>query len=97
MDNLRRELETRVNEQLAALDALMLEADREIERLQRALAEARHAAEIDRALTAAEQQRCVALWKAGLTHDEIARCLNVSANRVARALDELRGGQQRAA
>jgi len=97
MHNLRRELEARVNEQLAALDALMLEADREIERLQLALAEARRTAVIDRALTAAEQQRCFALLEAGLTHDEIARCLNVPVTRVVEALDEFRGPERRAA
>jgi hypothetical protein len=97
MHDLRRELESRVYEQLAALDALMHAADREIEQLEAALAAARRNAEPDRPLTPAEHQRCFALWEAGLTHEEIARCINVATVRVAEALDEFRRPDSRAA
>jgi DNA-directed RNA polymerase specialized sigma24 family protein len=90
MDALRQELEARVHEQLARMDALILDADREIERLQLALAEARRSVITDRALTPDEQQQCFALVEAGFTRDEIARGLSVPVERVHDALDEFR-------
>lgn len=85
----------RVEQQLELLDALILEADREIERLQTLLADARAAGGRD--LTRDEQQRCFALWESGRTAEDIARRLHVGPEQVRQALDEWRRPRHRAA
>jgi DNA-binding CsgD family transcriptional regulator len=92
-----REVEARIDNRLAVLDRLILDADREIERLQALLAESRRAGRTDRELTDEEQQKCLGLQESGCTADEIARCLNVSVESVQRALDQWRGPSRRAA
>lgn len=92
-----REVEARIDNRLAVLDQLILDADREIERLQAMLAESRQSAPIDRPLTFLEQQRCFTLHESGFTVDEIARCLNTTTAGVQQALDEWQPPQSRAA
>ena len=88
MNASRRELEARIFAQLAALDDMIVEADREIKRLQRALRESRQTAPAERRLTGAEQQRCFALYEAGLNSAEIAHCLRAPQTRVEEVLNQ---------
>lgn len=93
-----REVEARIDNRLSTLDQLIVDADREIERLQAMLAESRQSyAEPDRELTPSEQQRCFALKEAGFAVDEIARCLQTSPTGVERALNEWQRPDRRAA
>ena len=92
-----REVEARIDNRLAVLDQLILDADREIERLQAMLAESRQSAPIDRPLTFLEHQRCFTLHEPGFTLEEIARCLNTTVTGVRQALDEWQPPQSRAA
>jgi hypothetical protein len=87
-----REVQARVHRQLEALDALIVEADREIERLQTLLAAAR-----GRPLSGEDQQRAFELWETGLSPAEIARRLEADAQRVEQALDEFRDPRRRVA
>lgn len=93
----QREVEARIENRLIVLDQLILDADREIERLQAMLAESRQSDAIDRPLTFHEQQRCFTLHESGLSVDEIARCLNTTVNGVRQALDEWQPPQSNAA
>lgn len=79
-----REVEARIDNRLAVLDQLIVDADHEIERLQQLL----HQSAVDRDLTTAEQQRCFTLQEAGCSLDEIARCLNAPPDLVRTALDQ---------
>ncbi len=92
-----REVEARIDNRLAVLDRLIVDADREIERLQAMLAESRHTASADRDLTRDEQQRCFALREAGFDLAEIARCLHASPASIQRALNEWQSPDRRAA
>lgn len=92
-----REVEARINNRLAVLDQLILDADREIDRLQTLLAESRQSAPPDRDLLPNEQQRCLALHEAGFSVHEIARCLYVSTESVQRALSQWDPPAKRAA
>lgn len=92
-----REIQARVHRQLAALDDLILEADREIERLQELLARTRRGGSRAGPLTLEAQQRAFALWEAGLTETEIARCLDADRYHVEQALDEFRQPDSHAA
>ena len=83
-----REVEARIETQLTMLDQLILEADREIGRLEGILAESRHDWPVERALSRSEQQRCFAMHEAGFDVEEIARCLNTTVDPVRQALDE---------
>jgi len=83
-----REVEARVDNQLRVLDRLILDADREIARLEALLAETRCDWPTERELSRQEQQRCFAMREAGFTVDEIAHCLNTTAAAVAQALAE---------
>lgn len=84
-----REVEARIDNRLSVLDQLIVDADREIERLQVLLSESRQSAAVpDRELTIAEQQRCFALKEAGFSVAEIARCLQTNSASVDRALNE---------
>lgn len=88
-----REVEARIDNRLAVLDQLIVDADREIERLQLLL----HHTAVDRELTTVEQQRCFTLQEAGCSLDEIARCLNAAPDRVRIALDQWQPPARRAA
>ncbi len=88
-----REVEARIDNRLAVLDQLIIDADQEIDRLQQLL----HLSAEDRDLTPAEQQRCFTLQEAGCTVDEISRCLNVWPERVQCALDQWQTPGKRAA
>jgi hypothetical protein len=92
-----RSAEARIENHLAVLDRLIVEADREIARLEAILAESRHGLNADRPLSRSEQQRCFAMWEAGFTVEEIAACLTTTATQVQAALDEWRKPDQRAA
>lgn len=92
-----REVEARIDNRLAVLDRLIVDADHEIERLQAMLAESRQSDPIDRPLTFHEQQRCFTLHESGFSVEEIARCLNTTTSGVQRALDEWQPPQSRAA
>jgi len=92
-----RDVEARINNRLTVLDQLIIDADREIERLQAMLAESRQSHQLDRELSLDEQQRCFALRESGFTVEEIARCLNASPAVVEQALDEWQRPEQRAA
>jgi CRISPR/Cas system-associated protein endoribonuclease Cas2 len=86
-----REVEARIDNRLVVLDQLIIDADREIDRLRALLAESRFSQPADRELTREEQQRCFALEESGFSLEEIARCLNALPVNVQRALDEWRG------
>ncbi len=93
-----REVEARIDNRLSVLDQLIVDADREIERLQALLAESRQSATVpDRQLTIPEQQRCFALKEAGFAVEEIARCLQTSSSSVDCALNEWQRVNRRAA
>jgi hypothetical protein len=92
-----RDVEARIDNRLSVLDRLIVDADREIERLQAMLAESRRASAVDRELTPDEQQRCFALRESGFEIAEIARCLNASAVSIQHALDEWQRPDRRAA
>lgn len=93
-----REVEARIDNRLAVLDQLIVDADREIERLQAMLSEARQsAAEPERELSMSEQQRCFALKEGGFSVEEIARCLQTSSANVEHALNEWQRPDRRAA
>jgi hypothetical protein len=92
-----RSAEARIENHLAVLDRLIVEADREIARLEGILAESRQGLSTDRALSRSEQQRCFAMWEAGFTVEEIAACLTTTTAQVQSALDEWRRPDQRAA
>lgn len=92
-----RGAEARIENHLAVLDRLIVEADREIARLEAILAESRQGLNADRPLSRSEQQRCFAMWEAGFTVEEIAACLTTTAPRVQSALDEWRKPDERAA
>ena len=88
-----REVEARIDNRLAVLDQLIVDADREIDRLQQLL----HQSAVDRELTLAEQQRCFTLQEAGCSRDEIARVLNATPDSVQIALDQWNPSTRRAA
>jgi multidrug resistance efflux pump len=92
-----REIQARVHRQLAALDELIVEADREIARLQTLLEHARRSVWCSRALSREEQQRAFELWEAGATTEEIAQRLDAAAHGVEQALDEFRWPESHAA
>ncbi len=92
-----RTVEARIESHLQVLDQLILDADREICRLEGILAESRYDLVADRPLSRSEQQRCFALHEAGFSIEEAARCLNTSSAQVRVALDEWQPGQRRAA
>ena len=92
-----RELQARVHRQLAALDELIVEADREMERLQSALDDARRSVRRHRTLSRDEQQRAFALWEAGKSPAEIAEQLDATIPIVEQSLDEFRRPESRAA
>lgn len=92
-----RSIEARIENQLEILDQLIVEADREIVRLEGLLAESRFDWPADRVLSRTEQQRCFALFEAGFTLEETARCLNTSPDAVQAALDEWRRPERDAA
>ncbi|MBI1347139.1 hypothetical protein GC163_12725 [bacterium] len=83
-----REVEARIDLQLRVLDQLIVDADREIARLEALLAESRCEWVTQRDLSRQEQQRCFAMREAGFTVEEIAYCLNATADTVQQALDE---------
>jgi hypothetical protein len=88
-----REVEARIDNRLTVLDQLIVDADREIESLQRLL----NQSAVNRELNAAEQQRCFQLQDAGCSIDEIARCLNATPDAVHSALDQWQPSTKRAA
>lgn len=92
-----REVEARIDNQLRVLDRLIVDADREIARLEAMLAESRCDWPTERDLSRQEQQRCFAMSEAGFTVDEIAHCLNTTTAAVARALAEWQSPDTRAA
>jgi hypothetical protein len=92
-----REVEARIDNRLSVLDQLIVDADREIDRLQAMLAESRRSQLPDRELTQEELQRCFALHEAGFSAAEIARCLNASLTSVERGLDQWQRPDRRAA
>jgi hypothetical protein len=92
-----REVEARIDNRLSVLDQLIVDADREIDRLQAMLAESRRSQPADRELTPDELQRCFALSEAGFSAAEIARCLNASLVSVERGLDQWQKPDRRAA
>lgn len=93
----RRAVEWRVEHHLSALDELILEADREIARLEALLARQQPDVIPFPALSCADQQRCFELWESGLTVEETAEQLQTSAAAVQAALDEWRRPASRAA
>lgn len=93
----RRTVELRVERHLSALDELILEADREIARLEALLARQQPDLIPFPALSCADQQRCFELWESGLTVEETAEELQTSAAAVQAALDEWRRPASRAA
>ena len=92
-----RGIEARMENHLVVLDQLILDADREIARLEGLLAESRQDLPADRPLSRGEQQRCFALWEARMSATEIAQCLNTSVAEVEAALDEWRRPEGKAA
>lgn len=92
-----REVEGRIDTRLTALDELIVEADLEIARLEALLAESRVNLPAERQLSADEQQRCFALWEAGISVSAIARCLHATPGQVQTALDEFRQPRRDAA
>lgn len=93
-----REVEARIDNRLSVLDQLIVDADREIERLQALLAESRLSnSEPERDLSLSDQQRCFALQEAGFQVDEIARCLQTTPAGVERVLNEWQRPDRRAA
>ena len=86
-------VEARIESRLQILDCLVVEADREDERLQTLLKPNCDGAE----LTAAEVQRARHLHQAGLTIREISRRLGCSPEAVMESLSEGFGPQNRAA
>lgn len=91
------DLSARIDAQLTALDEMIAEADREIARLEALLAANPVTAVVSRELSAADQQRCFALWEAGRPVADIARRLRVTPEQVQAALDEFRTPRRRAA
>lgn len=85
-----RSVEARIETQLELLDQLILDADREIARLEGILCESRFDWPTERPLSRTEQQRCFAMHEAGFTIEETARCLNTTPAAVQSALDEWR-------
>jgi len=93
-----REVESRIENRLAVLDQLILDADREIDRLQMLLAESQKSPGFSpRVLTPDDQQRCFALKEAGCSTEEIARCLQTTPEKVDLALGEWERTDRRAA
>jgi len=90
-----REVEARIDNRLAVLDQLIVDADREIERLQSLLALSPQP--VERELSPVEQQRCLALQETGCTIDEIARCLHLAPISIRRTLDQWQRPDKRAA
>ncbi|HTN04404.1 hypothetical protein [Planctellipticum variicoloris] len=92
-----RAVEGRIDNRLTVLDQLILDADREIQRLTVLLTESRRATLIDRELTAEETQRVLDLAEVGFDGKSIARSLGIAEPRVTEVLRQWEPPEQQAA
>lgn len=92
-----RAVEGRIGNRLAVLDELILDADREIQRLTVLLTESRRETLIDRELTAEETQRVLHLAEVGFDGKCIARSLGIAEPHVTEVLRQWEPRDRRAA
>lgn len=83
-----RSVEARIGNRMTVLDQLILDADREIQRLTVMLEESRRETLIDRELTDTETQRVLHLAEAGFDGSAIARALGFAEPRVRTVLQQ---------
>lgn len=92
-----RAVEGRIGSRLSVLDQLIVDADREIQRLTALLAESRRETLIDRELSAEEMQRVLHLAEVGFDGTCISRSLGIAEPRVTEVLRQWEPRDRRAA